>query len=315
MASPYYMGTDGHFLIRDEEDDFTEMFDWVVTENNIRTHIPENLSPCLIFVKTDYVPEQEIMDMLLSQKDPYVLVTGSSDLSPRLCFPKEATRLLESHSLRCWFTENNLDPHPKMKSLPVGLTYHNRRLQLYAEGHLHILRTHTRPLALRKKQIYARWRYRDNNICGSEHDQRAQVRPFIRDHPELFYSVTNEIPQISYFQELQQYQFILCPHGNGLDPSPRAWEAMILKVIPIVKSSRLVDDIYTDLPCLIIRTFEELADWKFLETYRERIEEIEKMIQDDFYLYKLSRAWWQYNILIECKQWLSAERFRILYND
>lgn len=313
MTSPYYMGTDGHFFIRDEQDDFADIFDVVVTENSIRRHIPNILSPCLIFVKTDYLRNPYIMRMLLCQTDAFVLVTGSSDISPSLCFPEETSQLLNSTKLQCWFAENNASTDPKMRSLPVGLTYHNRKLQLSAERHLHLLRTSTAPLSQRRKSIYARWRHRHDNICGPDYDQRTEVQGFVQSNPEVFYYVTDELCQTLYFQQLQQHQFVLCPHGNGLDPSPRAWEAMILKVIPIVKSSVLVNGIYTDLPCLIIEAWEELLDWKFLETYKERIEHIEEMLRDDYYLYRLSRSWWHYQILMECKKSVTDERFRLLY--
>ena len=187
-----------------------------------------------------------------------------------------------------------------MKSLPIGLTYHHRRLQRAAEYRLHSFRQNTRPFHERKRRIFARWRRRDNNVCGSDHDQRLLLDKVVQEYPDMFYYIDHELPQSWYFQQLQDFQFIACPNGNGLDPSPRAWEAMILKTIPIlVRTDPLVSDIYEDLPCIILDSWSELCDWSFLDKYQVRIHKIHGMLEDDGYLYKLSREYWITQILQE----------------
>ena len=70
--------------------------------------------------------------------------------------------------------------------------------------------------------------------------------------------------------ELQsQYQFVLSPHGAGLD-CHRTWEALLLGCIPIVKKAKM-NDLFEDLP------FIEVDDWRqinlpFLETAKRQLE-------------------------------------------
>jgi hypothetical protein len=51
--------------------------------------------------------------------------------------------------------------------------------------------------------------------------------------------------------------FILCVHGGGLDPSPKAWESMIVGTIPIILHSTL-DDAYVRFPLIILQSWDEL---------------------------------------------------------
>jgi hypothetical protein len=50
--------------------------------------------------------------------------------------------------------------------------------------------------------------------------------------------------------------FIVCPHGGGQDPSPKAWEAILLGTIPILQHSHM-DDAYSQLPVAYINDWDE----------------------------------------------------------
>lgn len=41
------------------------------------------------------------------------------------------------------------------------------------------------------------------------------------------------IPIGSFFTTIQEYPFLLCVHGGGLEPSPKAWTALLAGVIPV----------------------------------------------------------------------------------
>ena len=96
-----------------------------------------------------------------------------------------------------------------------------------------------------------------------------------------------------YLRVVQNRTFLLCPHGGGLDPSPKAWEALALGTIPIIK--RYEDDsAYRELPVVMVDewsnktiTFENLQRWrnKLMPFYTDRILR-EKV------LYKLSMTFW-----------------------
>lgn len=62
------------------------------------------------------------------------------------------------------------------------------------------------------------------------------------------------------------FAFEICPHGNGID-THRTWEALMLKTIPIVKTSSL-DPLYEDLPVVIVSSWSELIGTKGYENMK-----------------------------------------------
>mmetsp|Transcript_8353 Transcript_8353/g.18329 ORF Transcript_8353/g.18329 Transcript_8353/m.18329 type:complete len:472 (-) Transcript_8353:1667-3082(-) len=59
--------------------------------------------------------------------------------------------------------------------------------------------------------------------------------------------------------------FVVSPHGHGLD-CYRTWETLYLGSYPIVTSSSL-DELYQDLPVLILQTWEQLTPTLLAETH------------------------------------------------
>lgn len=62
----------------------------------------------------------------------------------------------------------------------------------------------------------------------------------------------------SYFEDLNNSKFVLCPRGNGLD-THRYYETVLMGAIPIVESSTL-DSIYNTSTSLILPSFENLNE-------------------------------------------------------
>lgn len=84
-----------------------------------------------------------------------------------------------------------------------------------------------------------------------------------------------------------KYKFILSPEGTGLD-CHRTWEAIILDIIPIVKSSP-IDEIFKDLPVLIIKDWNELS----IDFLNKKYIEIMKNKEDGKYnLNKINLGYW-----------------------
>ena len=107
------------------------------------------------------------------------------------------------------------------------------------------------------------------------------------------------ISQSSFLDEISKYTFILCVEGGGLDPSPKAFEAIIAGVIPIIKKTDGIYSAYKDLPVVFIEdwipseiTEDKLTNW--LATLRKYYED-DKLRRET--LYKLSdEYWWNYII-------------------
>ncbi len=50
-----------------------------------------------------------------------------------------------------------------------------------------------------------------------------------------------------------------CVHGSGIEPSPKAWEAVLIGCIPIIQHSTL-DDAYEKLPVVFIHEWKDLFE-------------------------------------------------------
>jgi hypothetical protein len=63
------------------------------------------------------------------------------------------------------------------------------------------------------------------------------------------------VSDAEYTQLLQEHAFVLCVEGGGLDPSPKAWQAVLNGCIPIVRSTAL-DAAYARLPVAFVPRWE-----------------------------------------------------------
>lgn len=295
------MGLDGHTFINDNSETFTDFFDWVMTGRRIQKR---KLIPKTVFIKTDYFYETTAegpnnnYQEILSIDTPFVLISGASDYAPSITFKEKYETLINKPNLLAWYSENNLSEHPKMHGLPVGLCIHNTAQQNINNGILLEMRQHTKYFKERSPMIMAHWRNRIHNVCGNEYNEREKLHKIVQKHPDIFFFTDEKYATKDYYHKIQEHQFIVCPNGNGVDPAPRAWEAMILKVIPIIKTNIHVADVYKDLPCIILEEWNQVFDTSFLIEQQTRIE---KMFETDDYLHKLSVAHWIDKIMMSRK--------------
>jgi hypothetical protein len=92
------------------------------------------------------------------------------------------------------------------------------------------------------------------------------------------------VPWRDYIEKVRKYKFALEPHGrcyNGY----RLYESIILGVIPIVFSSP-INELYEDLPILVIDSFEQLNPEFLVNKY------IEISSRNDYKLEKLRMTYW-----------------------
>lgn len=270
-----FLADDGHHLIAGRPSRFSSYFDWIVTEINV---VKKTETPASIFVKTDYLP-RFVSTLLPTLTAPVVLVTGSSDWSPSINFPMEYRILVDSPFVKRWYMLNCLCTHPKVIAYPGGLAHTEtmdatlRELRRTATKH-----ESTNPLCV--------WRDRRFNVCGDQYIQRDRVERFVKEHPESFDWREPTLDPIDFYHLLAQYKFVLCPFGNGVDPSPKAFEAMILKTVPIVLRTRNTEEAYAGLPVLLVDSFEALPDLTGL------YEQVRPQLETDDLLAQLSCDVW-----------------------
>lgn len=79
------------------------------------------------------------------------------------------------------------------------------------------------------------------------------------------------VPHAEYVALLKSVPFVACVQGGGLDPSPKAWEAIMAGTIPIIVHSSL-DDAYRQLPVAFVDSWEELLQPRDSYALKNRLE-------------------------------------------
>ncbi len=85
----------------------------------------------------------------------------------------------------------------------------------------------------------------------------CQTNPHCIHPPAANFSAKAGLPHKDFIDFLVQYPFIACVRGGGIDPSPKAWEAMLVGTIPIIQHGT-IDDAYERLPVMFVDNMEEL---------------------------------------------------------
>ncbi len=209
-----------------------------------------------------YVPSDQIAtfaNQILNSIDrPFILVTGDSDLSINFASLNGSLEaLLNSPLVLTWFAQNRDFDHPKLHSLPIGINIHNQWsnplqwgggfiLPAFQELQLRAIAESAKPFNEREAKSFCNWHFSldraDRRECGDALDR------------SVCYFQEQPIPMADTWELQANYQFVISPHGAGLD-CHRTWEALLLGCVPIVKKAKM-NDLFEDLP------FIEVEDWR-----------------------------------------------------
>jgi len=256
--------------------------------------------PRFIFVQAGPAQWNEFLDFFLpkiERNTSFVLISGGSDetipdqVDQR--FPEYSSigltrRLEQLHDdprMIAWYV-HNLDRYlPKMIPLPIG----------YWEGNgTSLLRECNKvdpgtDLSRRPLKALSIHRHRD----GAQWEKRKLVSDLAISHWSAFVDSVDSIPKTQFSSRIREYSFVLCVQGGGLDPSPKAWVALLNGCIPIIEASPTADG-YLGLPVVRIERWDSDAlNIKLLSEWREELipyfenPELRKIV-----LNKLSLGYW-----------------------
>jgi hypothetical protein len=234
---------------------------------------------------------------------PIVLVSGCDTVSSRA---PGYEALIDSDKILRWFLQNyEIDAGAEVKAskLPLGLNYHklqpgggntsidmglparagNQQLTMKA------IRETIPPLAERPARIYANFQLNmDTFLRSEEAGKRQQARgealAALRGKDFVFFE-PHQTPRSEVWRRHRDFAFEASPHGNGLD-CHRTWEALLLKTVPIVKTSPL-DSLYDGLPVAIIEDWREIDAERLAAWQAEFADSFDGPIPEQLY----SRYW------------------------
>ena len=245
---------------------FASRCDWVIgSRYSLKTYgmLPGNTSwgdtskhPETIFVRSDLVADfyHTILPCL---SRPFVLITGDHDVTvPRQVdarYPKLISRRdwegLITHALVLHtFSENLDEAHPRVTGIPTGL---NAGEFPNANGDYLLPRiAGPTKLSLRPLKVLDSNRQRTAPQFKGQFEDRARLTRLCQTVWKNV-CVHRTIEPGAFFDGMQEYPFVMCVHGGGQDPSPKAWEAMLAGTIPIVQHFP-GDQPYRELPVVFV---------------------------------------------------------------
>lgn len=190
---------------------------------------------------------------------PFVLVSGSEDVTvpnqrdrrwPPFDDGQRAlvARILAHPLLRRWHAENLDDgDDPRFAPLPLG--------RVFVDGVIPADPGPPPPTAGRPLRMLCAHRIRD----GAQWEPRRVVSALCRGAwRDLCTVLEQDVPEHEFVQQLRRHAFVLCVEGGGLDPSPKAWQAIEHGAIPIILRTPL-GPAYADLPVAFVPAWEAAA--------------------------------------------------------
>ena len=201
---------------------------------------------------------------------PFILLSGSEDVTtPHQTDhrwdpyppPVQAAiaEILAHPMLLAWWTENLDDAtHPKLGPMPLGLLPTGGQSPMAQPINF-------QPLDQRPLSVLCAHRHRD----GPQWEPRRQVSEIAsRAWADWTTIPDDEVDEPAFMSLLLGHAFVLCVEGGGLDPSPKAWHALLHGAIPIIRSSPTAAA-YEGLPVVIVEdwhadmiTPEKLENWR-----------------------------------------------------
>lgn len=239
--------------------------------------------------QTNLPPPSLIKKYLDESKDSKVMiVTSNIDKSfPTLPY----LDILRHPKLIGVVTHNPSFMHPKIFSLPLGPKWQMKSTLPFGESKIAKRNLYLDNCASNYQSAYELFKKPRKSLAwvrpmtqsvGISRNYNCHFSKALLYNRNQIVNVLQEVSRIEiaknmistdkYLQTLQQYRFVISPHGNGLD-AHSTWEALMCGCIPIVPSSPL-NQIYKLLPVWVVQDWNEITNEKILEKEKEYLKKI-----------------------------------------
>lgn len=226
----------------------------------------------ILYAETDTY-ERAIHFIHNNPNQKFKLITHNSDASVDICYVPD--------NLIMWYAQNLNFKHPRIQPIPIGLE--NNHWHPYKRDILNA------KIALSNKNKRIKTALCQFNPCTYPSERDNLFSMVINEHipGDVFYCL-NGVNFESYVDNLLNYDFCLCPRGNGID-THRMWEAILLGCIPIVKKYH-THIFEKELPVVYVNSWQDINN-EFLESEYNRID------RSLFNTPILTKSYWKTRIL------------------
>ena len=236
---------------------------------------------------------------------PFTLVSGSEDATiPNqidnrmevfdVQAQEDVTTILSHPQLKAWVAENLDDAsHAKLHPLPLGMVFND-------EPHVRDLIPTPTPAPLLERPLKALCGHRIRP--GDQWDARRKVSALAEQAwKDWCTQLDTDLSELAFTRLISEHSFVICVEGGGVDPSPKAWLALLYGAIPIIKRSAL-DGAYKHLPVAFVDDWttdaictKRLARWRqdlspFFDQPALRRSVLKRLSLDYWWDYVLTRA-------------------------
>lgn len=236
-----------------------------------------------------------IKEALPFQKQNFILFSGSSDRT----IPTQIDRrfgaftndiqekifhILDSKFLVHWYAENlEHNFHPKISAIPLGFAFKHRDETVIFDEVSQMSPREKKYLCFYSSRVRESSQFLKRKIFYEKlkHNKSSKV----------FY-LEKKVGYSKYLILTALSNFSLCISGGGLDPCPKAWEALWLGCVPVVESSSL-DNFWQNYPVIIIDDFCSISIQDLVSKLEESILP-QKMMNKEYLIEVRNRMKFEY---------------------
>jgi len=223
-----------------------------------------DVQPGLVFVKSDHDYLVRFYRDYLPRIDAgtrFVLITGDSDFT----LPRQVDQRAPGHDesmiamlrsihddprLAHWFAQNLDEAWPGISPIPLGF-WEKGGTSLYRQ----VLKAQADPPAIGSRPLRVLCAHRMRT--GPQWSKRQSVTQKALGEWASIVDYKDEIPASDFFDVISGYPFVMCVGGGGLDPSPKAWTALLAGCIPMMEMNATTKA-YENLPVVYVEDWDRL---------------------------------------------------------
>jgi hypothetical protein len=216
-------------------------------------HIPISLvpsefnNPPIIFFYSDEI--EMIANIIQYFINPVVLISHNSDQN--ILETPSSFKILENKKVVKWYSQNVCFYHPKLEIVPIGFAN-----SMWAHGNISVFEN---PQFI--EEIQKNIKDKPNHIFFNFniHTNRSIRQPCYDSLIKTIPFLPNIHPAEN-LKRLSKYKFCISPEGNGVD-CHRLWEALYLKVVPIVLDSPFIRILLGHkIPLIVLNEWREIEE-------------------------------------------------------
>ncbi|MBO8206794.1 hypothetical protein HA149_06950 [Prochlorococcus marinus XMU1406] len=210
---------------------------------------------------------REVYPILVKEKKIIILVTGDSVVNAPLealgMNINELQNLKGEGVIYHWFCQNcDVDFRDYVTPIPLGVDYHTiHRKDFWGEKKTHFIFQDINLNLISRKRFddFHKRKFRlicDIHLNKGNFNKERQIAYKQSKNIKNSLFINKPYSRSKFWRIMRDAQYIISPRGRGFD-CHRTWEALVLGVVPIIKTS-VNDVLFEEMPVLIVDSYKEI---------------------------------------------------------